>query len=31
VLTTVRLRKEHLKDWKAINARAHATIDSWKK
>ena len=31
VLTIVRLREEHLKDWKAINARALATIDSWKK
>jgi hypothetical protein len=31
VRTTVIIRKESLKDWKAIIARAHAMIDSWKK
>ena len=31
VRTTVAVPNESLKNWKAIIARAHATIDSWKK
>jgi len=30
VYTAVHFRKEDLKNWKAINARAHAMLDSWK-
>jgi len=31
IRTAVHLRKEDLKDWKAITARAYATVDSWRK